>query len=321
MNLDDEIKKRKQAYNLGSTRYSNNQLNIWTSATIDFFQKNNVVGNEAAQGLLGGEVGHSFSHHLASVYNTHLNKYDQVIDSVYNSGQGGSAAYHHIIDGNHSLWGAIESLQKSNPHDSLFKDVLEASDHLLRDLTTPSGINPLFQLTPETFNTMANTLKPLGITKMYLADILTINAVELLGSGIALGGMILGRKSMGMKKMSELTGAMVLSSIASANVPLLAIAGIGLYMCNKDYNKVSLIHMGKGALITGCVMGVSSLITVPWLGVVAGLGTAILLRNNLNKFEERLNSVINRYRDFSSDFPKIVTEITQNPKKYDLLES
>ena len=39
--------------------------------------------------------------------------------------------------------------------DSLLKEITEAEEHLLRDMASISGINPLFSLTPEQFNRLA----------------------------------------------------------------------------------------------------------------------------------------------------------------------
>lgn len=129
-------------------------------------------------------------------FNHNFNDYDRAIDAVYNSTHMGGASYHHLLDGQHSILGVFNAVKDVKANDSSVTEFLQAGEHLLRDMASISGINPFFSLTSEQFSDLALLMQPLGISKPFLADALTINAPELVGGVIALlSTIILGKKA------------------------------------------------------------------------------------------------------------------------------
>jgi len=69
-----------------------------------------VLGVEGALGAdQVGEPGHALSQWLADRFNHNFDAYDKAIDSVYNATSVGGSRYHHLVDGQHDVWGAFQS--------------------------------------------------------------------------------------------------------------------------------------------------------------------------------------------------------------------
>jgi hypothetical protein len=304
LDMDNKILRRIQSSGLGVFRYKD-RITIWNEETLEYLTSLSAV----AQGAIAADTGDSLAHILASKFNKNYDGYDKAIDSAYNAGNGGSSQYHHIIDGQHSFWGAMKAVHDVSPDDSFMTEMLQAVEHLVRDMCSVSGI-PLIAMNPETFNAIAGFLSPLGISKAYLADALTYNAVELIGASIGTASLLLGEKSLGKSRMSELNGSLILSTIAGANPLLMGVAAYGMYRCNKTYGGASLVSMGKGALVTGSVVTVSNLIGGPvWLGLAAAIAASIGVRYGIGKIEDILVKAKMPYKRFGEVFPQAIRTI------------
>lgn len=124
------------------------------------------------------EGSHPLAQWLAIEFNHNFNEYDRAIDSVYNSIHIGGSQYHHILDGQHSFLGALHAAHNANIDDSFLRELVGASEHLLRDTASISGINPFFSLTPDQFNHLSDLTQQIGVSKPFLADALTVNGPE-----------------------------------------------------------------------------------------------------------------------------------------------
>src|SRR5262245_55738817 len=148
-----------------------------------------VTGNAFTQGTLAadgtGELGHRLATWLAHNFNHNFDDYDKAIDGVYNAGDGGSSAFHHLIDGQHSIWGAFQAVHDVSADDSFTTELSQAVEHLLRDTASISGVNPFFSLSPDEFHHLGDVASHLHITLPFLADALTVNGPELLGGSVA----------------------------------------------------------------------------------------------------------------------------------------
>lgn len=150
-----------------------------------------------------------------------------------------------------------------------------------------SGVNPFFTLSPEQFNNIGSLVNnSIGVTKEFLADALTINGTELLGGSVALVGSIIMGKKADPARLSYFSGGCLLSSLISANPMLMPIAaGSMAYAIYKAKNKKEmLIHAGKGSIVSGSALLVSSLVGGPaWIGCVAGFLTAVAVAKVVEK--------------------------------------
>ncbi|MCI0454758.1 MAG: hypothetical protein L0Y68_07165 [Candidatus Dadabacteria bacterium] len=318
MDIEKEIKRRLRAQQLGTTYFSTRKINIWSEINREELMKWALAGVILTGDVLAedapGEVGHSLAQILAEKFNHNFDAYDKAIDAAYNAGTGGSSALHHLLDGQHSIWGALEAVKDEFPDDTFLQELIQAIEHLIRDLCSISGINPLFSMTRDTFEAISSVVAPLGISKIYLADALTINGVEVLGATMLIPAMLLGRKSLNTVRTPELIGSLIVSSIASANPLLLAAAGYAMYKCCKKRDEISwrqlCISAGKGALVTGIVTTVTSPIGGPvWIGLAASMATAIAVRAGIGKFEELWPQLWPAYQGVEQRLPSMIQQI------------
>jgi hypothetical protein len=167
------------------------------------------------------------SHHLADNFNHNNNVYDSAIDSVYNQTHIGGPLLHHNLDGNHTWHGAIDALRNAFPDEHEFQHVLHTTDHLLRDLTTPSGINPF--LDPTDFKIYKEFFQDtFHIPKSAVNDLLNINAAELLGASAATIALLLGFSQKQTAQLGEYFGRLGFSSYIAGNPALLLLTAVCL---------------------------------------------------------------------------------------------
>ena len=314
MSSNKEIERRILSQRLGATYYSKQRVNIWSNKNREEVKRWASLASHVAQGGLAADAGSSLASILAKEFNHNFDAYDKAIDTAYLAGEGGGSALHHLLDGQHSIWGALKAVRGVSLDDAFIQELNEASEHLMRDLCSVSGINPLFSMSRETFDSIAEHLAPLGVSKMYLADALTVNGPEILGASLGILAMLLGRKSLDNSRMSELTGSLVLSSLISANPVLLPVAAYSMYKCCKTRGEMSwaqLCHStGKGAIVTGTVATVSLTIGGPiWIGLAAGLAAAVGVRASMGKIERIWQSLWPAYEGFGKRFPGAVKQL------------
>jgi hypothetical protein len=318
VDTEKKIKRRLQAQELGTTYFSTRRINIWSEINREELMKWALVGVTLTEDIIAqdapGNAGHFLAHILAEKFNHNFDAYDTAIDAAYNAGTGGSSAFHHLLDGQHSVWGALKALKDVSSDDSFFEELIQSIEHLIRDLCSVSGINPLFSMTRDTFDAISLVVAPLGISKIDLADSLTINSVEVIGATMGIAAMLLGSKSLNSVKVPELIGSLVVSSIASANPLLLSAAGYAMYKCCKKRDEISwtqlCISAGKGALVTGIVTAVTSPIGGPvWIGLAASMATAIAVRAGIGKFEELWPQLWPAYQAVEQRLPSVIQQI------------
>ncbi|MFC1836234.1 hypothetical protein ACFL2Q_16200 [Thermodesulfobacteriota bacterium] len=165
------------------------------------------------------------STYLADKFNHNSTVYDRAIDAVYNHTRVGGSILHHNLDGSHTWSGAMEALKERFPDDSEFEHALHATDHLLRDTTTPSGINPF--LDPSDFRAAKDFLEEaFNIPSTKANDILNINAAELLGAAAATVALLLSFNEKQTDQLGEYFGRLGLSSYLAGNPALLMVSAV-----------------------------------------------------------------------------------------------
>jgi hypothetical protein len=191
------------------------------------------------------------SHYLSEKFNHNTNAYDRAIDLVYNRTHVGGPTLHHNLDANHTWHGAIDALRDEFPDEHEFQHVLHASDHLLRDLTTPSGINPF--LDPTDFQLAKDFLQEtFHMQKSVVNDLLNINAAELLGATAATISLALGFGQRSTDQLGEYFSRLGFSSYMAGNPALLMLTGVCLAkVCYDLWNGESVIDALDGMIAGG----------------------------------------------------------------------
>src|SRR5439155_9642470 len=132
--------------------------------------------------------------------------YDRAIDRLYNLSHVGGSHYHHLLDGQHTVWGAFHAVQHVHVDDGWLTHMGHALEHLARDTMSVAGINPFFSLSPAHFDGLAVAVAHLGISKPFLADALTENGPELLGGSVALVSALLMARRAAPERLSRFSG-------------------------------------------------------------------------------------------------------------------
>ena len=249
--------------------------------------KTAILGNE----LLATDLSDTIAGWTADRFNINSNIYDSAIDAVYNETRVGGASLHHLVDGQHSLWGAFRAARDASPDDSIWEEMGGALEHLARDTCSKSGINPFFSLKPETYHRLADGLQDtLGVSRGWVADALTFNAPEVLGAGIGVIPLALGWNRLGTERFAELTTSMTLAATISANPLLGALSLVAAVKTAKTAGQEprallkTLRGLARGATTTGVTLAVSRAVGGPvLLGVAAGIGAGLLARHGFDR--------------------------------------
>ncbi len=250
----------------------------------EFLRQHGIPIALGTESSLAGAPGDSLAAWLSTSFNHNFDAYDRAIDAAYIASRTGGPLYHHLIDGSHDLLSAFTSAGSVATDDSWLTELSQASEHLLRDGMSVSGINPFLGLTPTQFDELSRAASHLGVTKLYLADALTLNGPELLGGGIALAGAVLLGRSADPARLTQFGSGCLVSALASANPLLLPIAaGAMLYGFHRSPGKpAAAVSAGKGALVSGAALLTANLVGGPiWLGCIAATAAAVAISYSL----------------------------------------
>jgi|GEM_PF-1278715 len=250
---------------------------------------------------------------MAENFNKNFDAYDRAIDSVYNATRIGGSMYHHLLDGQHTILGAFRAVRDVSQDDTFVRELAEALEHLLRDVSSVSGINPLFSLTSGQFERLAEICSKIGISKPYLADILTVNGPELIGGALGLVASVGLAKDEDQSRLSFLSGSYIVSALITANPLLAGVAAAGLIrsMKNAEDKKEVLIKAGKGSIVSGGSILLAGLIGGPlWLNCMAAVSTAATIKYMMDNPRKALEMAKSTIKSAS----KIITRVSQQPE-------
>lgn len=234
------------------------------------------AASAALNAMLASPAGDALARWTADTFNHNSTPYDAAIDAVYNETHIGGSVGHHLVDGQHSIAGAFEAAAGALPNDSLLDEVSGAVEHLLRDLASVSGINPVMTMSPDTLVGLQDTLQgALGVSRSWTTDALTINAPEVLGGFLGLLPLLFGWRTADAKRFARLAGHLGIAAILSAN-PLLgvvALAGAARAFHKSTVSVGDLVASGaKGAAISGLMIAAMNVLPATILiGLIAGV--------------------------------------------------
>ena len=206
--------------------------------------------------------------------------YDRAMDATYNATHIGGGL-HRMFDGSHTIPGAFQAVRNASPDDNIFQEAAGLLQALARDATTPMGL-PLVNWDQDTFYILAGTLENLGISRDWLRDMVSYDAVELVGSSIGVLAIALNWNNEDVEEFSILVGGMGLSAAVSANPLLLIVTIVALakafHTARKtgDWKEFS-DGLAKGGICTGAVLLVMSLVGGPTVVVLlAGICVGVV---------------------------------------------
>ncbi|MCH8852438.1 MAG: hypothetical protein IID41_07245 [Planctomycetes bacterium] len=231
-----------------------------------------------ANAVLASDFGSSMDSWLGKMFNEGIpSVYDKAVDAVYSQTHIGGGHLHRLFDGSHTPWSMWEKVQGAQPNDSLAEEVAGYVSAFWKDLSSPVGI-PVVNLSPESYHQMADHLNAIfGIPRTWFADMLHVNATELIGSCIGVIAVSMNWKSGDQKRFARLVGSLGISAIATAN-PALAV--VSLAAAAKSFNDARgtdtyadcVEGLVKGGVGTGVFLATASAVGGPaFVGVLAGM--------------------------------------------------
>ena len=255
---------------------------------LDSLSKDGLIGQAQAfaiiQGLMANpQISREINDWLQSLVKGSATIYDKAMDNVTPNAARIWSNEHRQFDGGHTLWGAFQAVRDASPDDSVFEEAVGLLQGLARDATTPRGL-PLVTWDPDTFNSLANTLKQVGISRDWLNDLVTYDAVELIAGSIGILAVALNWNNDDVEEFSGLVSGMGLSAIVSRNPLMLIVTVVALarafHIARKtgDWKEFT-DGLIKGGICTGAVLLVtsSSLVSGPTVVVLlTGICVGIL---------------------------------------------
>lgn len=222
--------------------------------------------------------------------------YDKALDAEYLRTHLGGGN-HRLFDGGHDLASAWDRVQNAAADDSFRREVVGYAQAIWKDVTTQQGL-PFATWEQGNFTEFAGALAKLGISKDWTYDLLSYDVFEVLSAGLSCVGLLFALERQDLEKLSEMLGAMGITSILSAN-PLTGLVAIAVtayaYRKKRDQEGASGIDrasVAKGALVAGLssatfvLLGLPVLVELAIAMVVVGLakkhaGSAVVAAKQL----------------------------------------
>lgn len=192
--------------------------------------------------------------------------YDKAMDANFiSTGIGGGD--HRLFDGGHSIAGAFQAARNASPDDTILEEAAGLLRALARDATTPRGL-PLVNWDQDTFNSLADSLGRVGISRAWLKDMVSYDAVELIGVSLGVLAIALNWNSEDVEQFAQMVGSMGLAAVVGANPLLLIVTVVALgrafHTARKtgDYKEFT-DGLARGGICTGAVLLVTSMVSGP----------------------------------------------------------
>ncbi len=278
-NLTDAIESSKTLSGSAKRR-----LSAQLGPALDRLSKDGMIGQAQAfaiiQGLMANpQISRELNGWLHGLVDGRTN-WDQAMDAVYNQAHTGGS-YHRLFDGGHTLFGAFQATREVAADVNIFKDASELIQALARDATTPRGL-PLVTWDQNAFNSLADSLGNLGISKAWLNDLVSYDVVELIAGSIGILAVALNWNNDDVEEFSSLVSGMGLSAVVSANPLMLIVTVVALarafHIARKsgDWKEFS-DGLAKGGICTGAVLLVITSLSGPTVVILlAGLCVGIV---------------------------------------------
>jgi len=222
-------------------------------------------------------------------FNISKDIYDKAIDANFHIG---GSRFHHLVDGNHTILGAVKAAVEASPNDSNLTAIFNAFEHLFRDMCSKSGISPFLHVTKDQLDQIAAFTH---LPKTWLNDFLTFNSAEVLGAAVAVLAVVFSWGKSECGRFAEYAGTFGITSIISAN-PLLGLISLvclakAFVMVNQKENIKEKKHeimesLTKGTVTPSIVIAISGILGGPaYIGVVVGIIVAIIVRKKIDDKE------------------------------------
>jgi len=242
--------------------------------------------------------------------------YKRAVDANYvadKSAYGGP--YHRLFDDSHSIGKMYGKIKDARPDDTKLEEIFAWVNEAAKDFQTTMGL-PIVSMKKETFDSMANFLKPVGINKNDLYDVLTGNLQEFLGAAFLGITSIIPSIKKDEKKLRSLKGVMIASGTFGNPFALLLLLMILVYSLVKgETEQLKKDIMSKEA-VGGFAITAIIKYAFDYLGtkiVLTILGLLLALMLVVYFFRHRKNITVNP-ENFKKEFVKEFEKLKETSK-------
>ena len=177
---------KNSAKNVLDSLSENEFLESITDSLSDAKSKSHYLMDNLVGPVFADEtIYRSFLEKMAT-FHTHATEnpaYQKVIDGLAHTPGYGGGQFHRLVDGRHSLMGAMESLKDEFPNLPMYDRLTASLDHLWADFHSSTGIPVIAFDNMAQFNTFCETLH---LPKSFVADFLTTNSTEVISSALTI---------------------------------------------------------------------------------------------------------------------------------------
>jgi hypothetical protein len=242
--------------------------------------------------ILASDFSRNMESWLGAMFNEGIPSiYDTAADSVYNATRIGGGHLHRLFDGSHTLWGMWDKVREASPDDTFLQEIIGYATALGKDLSSSVGI-PLFDWSKSSYDHVASALSTtFDIPKSWFADLIHVNATELVGTTIGTIAIALNWNKKQVKEFGGLAGSLGIVSIASANPALVVVALAALAKSFTDARQKGdyaefVTGLAKGGVGTGAFLATASAVGGPvWVGILAGMCVGAVVHKNMGAVE------------------------------------
>lgn len=242
--------------------------------------------------ILASDFSRNMESWLGAMFNEGIPSiYDTAADAVYHATRIGGGHLHRLFDASHTLWGMWDKVREASPDDTFLQEVVGYATALGKDLSSSVGV-PLFDWSKSSYDQVVGALSTtFDIPKPWFADLLHVNATELVGTTIGAIAVALNWNKKQVREFSSLAGSLGISSIASAN-PALAVVALAalaksLVDAKQKGNYSEFVDgLAKGGVGTGAFLVTASAIGGSvWIGILAGMCVGAVVHKTMDAVE------------------------------------
>jgi uncharacterized protein YifE (UPF0438 family) len=224
----------------------------------------------------------------AETFNTLSNAYTKAIDGSFADGLKAGADYvspsmHRLVEAGHTLPDAFDKARAALENDTTIQELYGTASALLSDMSSVVGL-PMFTMPKQTADEIKNFVSEFGIDEKKFADLLSYNAIEIVGSVIPALALMFGWNSKDAQKFGELVGALGITAAFAGNPLGLIVAMVGLARSFHKAKSQSVTTMSwvksisKGGLVSSVVIASVSVIgSSVWLVLISSIIIAQVL--------------------------------------------
>ena len=218
--------------------------------------------------------------------------YDRAMDAQYLRDHVGGGM-HRLFDGGHDPLGAWEKVAAADATDSIPAELARYVIAMSKDATTSAGL-PFATWDPASYQAasswVADTVP--GASKSWFADLVSYDAGEMLGCGVAVVCTLLGMKKEDEKAVSSALGSSLSIGVITGNPLMLLAAVVMAAVAHKRKTRPNVASLLQGGALGAIGLAVFEVLSLPILvELVAVVVVLVLAKKGMGWTKQRLDAV------------------------------